>query len=300
MRLVFRALLLVLLAPGIANAQDIDAISIRVGGYQLTTNGAEKDAGVSRGVHLRWSMGKPTIAVFSMVGCGDFAVTVPPASFSDNAHAGWRVEITPTKVAVDHAVTFRLRWVRALDTGKGFTPAIEEDLELTLKPGESRPLDSAPVPATARTSDGKPCLVKAGSLRLSVEFESFDRRLIGADVWLVERLPNGKEDSQLQSVRGIPHQKIPFYFDSLTDGKDRFDMFGHLVAELKDGGILIEIEAVSARPDPGQHGYQAAFWYRSTIRVKPGEIVEVELTPRDKKDIANRNLSLRIRPRQIR
>ena len=63
------------------------------------------------------TIGNPTVGVFSMFGCGGFSVTVPPNSFEENATAGWRVEITPLKV-VNHAVTFRLRWVRALDTGQ--------------------------------------------------------------------------------------------------------------------------------------------------------------------------------------
>jgi hypothetical protein len=350
MKLVCRALLMFLLAPGIVNAQTTpapaptagcvganpfaamntgycvnggwmfgnppapaptptptqtpapaaDDISIYVGGYQLTTNGAEKAAGVSRGVHLRWSMGKPTAAVFSTFGCGNFAVTVPPETFENNAYAGWRVEITPTKVAADHAATFRLRWVRALDKGASFTP-IGEDLELTLKPGESRPLDSVAVPTTAKTFDGKPCMVKAGSLRLSVEFDSSDRRLIGADVWLVERLSNGKEDSQLQSVRAMPHQEVPFYFDSISDGTNRFDFYGRLIAELTEGGIQIDVEATRAMPHPGQKGYQAARFFRATIHIKPGEIVDVALTPQDKDgNLVNRVFSLRIRAKQIR
>ena len=302
MRLILPALSLLLIAPGVANAQAADDMRIMVSGFQLSSNGGEKTAGVSRGVYLgQSSIGKPTPAVFSMTGCGYFSVTVPPAAFEDNAHAGWRVEVTPTQVAADHAVTFRLRWMRALDTGKGFTftPAIEEDLELTLKPGESRPLDSVAVPASAKTFDGKPCNVKAASLRVSVEFDSFDRRLIGADVWLVERLPNGKEESQLQTVRGLPHREVRFYFDSISDGTNRFDIFGRLIGELKDGGITIDVEAVRAKPDPGQHGYQSANWFRSTIHVKPGEIVEVALTPRDK-ELANRVFSLRIRAKQIR
>jgi hypothetical protein len=293
--------LLFLLAPGIAQAQATNDLRIIVGGFQLTSNGAEKAVGVSRVIDLGWvPVGKPVASVFSMFGCGYFAATVPPETFEKNADAGWRIELTPTKVAVDHAVTFRIRWTRALDTGKGFTP-IGEDLELTLKPGESRPLDSVAVPATAKTTNGEPCTVKSGSLRLSVEFDAFDRRLFGADVWLVERLASGKEESQLQSVRAIPHQKVPFYFDSISDGTTRYDLFGSLVAELKDGGILIEIEAVRARPDSGQDGYQSARWFRATVRAKPGETVEVALTPRNKEEeLANRVFSLRIRAKQIR
>ena len=303
MRSILCVLSLLLLVPGVASAQAAGDMQIVVGGYVVTATGGEKAAGVSRRVRPdSASSGKPWPGIFSMSGCGYFAVTVPPGAFNENAHAGWRVEITPKTVAADHTVTFRLKWVRALDKGEGLAPA-GEDLELTLKPGESRQLDSVPVPPTAgKTIEGRPCNVRNASLRVSVEFDSYDRRLIGADVWLVERLPNGKEESQLQTVRGLPHREVPFYFDSISDGANRYDVFGSLVAELEQGGLAINVEAARARPDPGQTGYQAARWFRSTINVKPGETVEVALTPREKESgpFANRVLSLRIRARQIR
>jgi hypothetical protein len=301
MRSILGALSLVVVATGVANAQTADDMRIVVGGFHLVTNGAEKAAGVSRAVNLGpASIGKPSAAVFSMFGCGNFSVSVPPSAFADDAHAGWRVEITPTRVA-DRAVTFRLRWVRALDTGNAFTPA-SEDLDLTLTQGESRTLDSVVVPATSKTRDSRPCNVKTASLRVSVDLDSFDRRLIGADVWLVERLVNGKEESQLQTVRGLPHRAVPFYFDSISDGTNRLDVFGRLVTQPQRDGIEIDVEAVRARAHPGQQGYQAARWFRSTIQVKPGEIVEVALTPDGEpgSELANRVLSLRIRAKQIR
>src|SRR5438105_2656929 len=100
-------------ATSSARAEMGDQVQISVAGYELAANGAEKPAGVSRSTGPV-TIGKPTVGVFSMFGCGYFAVTVPPNPFEKNATAGWRVEITPLKV-VNHVVTFRLRWVRALD-----------------------------------------------------------------------------------------------------------------------------------------------------------------------------------------
>ena len=187
-----------------------------------------------------------------MRGCGVLPVTVPPNTFEENATVGWRVEVTPTRV-VNHAVTFRLRWVRALDKGSGLTSA-HEDVELTLRPGESRPLDSVPVVQTGVTTyDGRPCQTKAASLRVVADFPDFDRRLIGVDVWLVERLPNGKEQSQLQSLRGLPHRPIPFYFDCVLDGTKRLDIFGKLVADPEQGSIQIAArdDQSASRSRPG-------------------------------------------------
>ena len=300
LRLICGALSGLLVATRIAAAQTVGDVQLSVAPFELTANGAEKDEGVS------WrtgplTIGKPGVGVFSMFGCGDFSVTIPPNSFKEDATVGWRVEITPLKV-LNHAVTFRLRWVRALDKGNGLTPA-SQDVEVTLRPGESRPLDRVPVVQTrATTLDGRPCGTKAVTLRVSADFPDMDRRLIGADVWLVERLPNGKEQSQLQSLRGLPHRPIPFYFDSVPDGSKRVDIFGKLVADPGQGGIEMTLETIRGGADPGQDGYQSARWFRSTVHLKPNEIVDVALPPSDQKTgaSATRVFSIRIQAKQIR
>jgi hypothetical protein len=299
MKLMLAVLSFLLTAGRLTQAQTVDEIQISVGGFQLAANGAEKAVGVWFGTGPL-IIGKPAVGVFSMHGCGYFTATIPPNSFEENATAGWRVELTPMRV-VNHAVTFRLRWVRALDKGSGLTP-IAEDVEVTLRPGESRPLDSVPVIQTgAKTLDRRPCETKAASLRVVADFPDFDRRLIGMDVWLVERLPNGKEESQLQSLRGLPHRPISFYFDSVSNGTKRLDIFGKLVADPQQGSMEIALETVGAEAHPGQHGYQSARWFRSTLRMKPDEIVEVAL-PSGEKTVAfgNRVFSIRIRTKQIR
>jgi hypothetical protein len=299
MKLMFGVLTGLLVAAGVAGAQTVPDVQILVAGFELAANGAEKDAGVSfRTGPL--TIGKPAVGVFSIFDCGYFSVTIPPNPFRKDASAGWRVEITPLKV-VNHTVTFRLRWVRALDNTNGLSPA-SEDVEVTLRPGESRPLDSVPVPAGATTFDGRPCGTKAVSLRVLADFPELDRRLIGANVWLVERLPNGKEESQLQSVRGLPHRPLPFYFDGVTDGTKRLDIFGKLVADPGQGGIEMTVESIRAGADPGQDGYQSAQWFRSKVQMKPNEIVEVALPKLDDKAsaFANRVFSIRIQTRQIR
>lgn len=202
-----------------------------------------------------------------------------------------------------HAVTFRLRWVRALDTSNTLEPP-REDVELTLKPGESRPLDSVRiVQSGAKTFDGKPCTTKAASLRVSAEFPDMDRRLAGADLWLVQRLTNGQEKTQALSIRGPFNQPIPFYFDSVVEGANRLDIFGKLVADPVAGGFDIRVEAIRAlaNPEP-EWGYQAARWFRSTLHIKPEEVVDVALPPQDDRPgtFSDRAFSIRIKPKQIR
>ena len=298
MRLMAAVMCGLLAAPAIAGAQSPDEVQISIGGFELAANGAEKPVGVWRRTG-QLSVGTPTVGVFSTTRCGAFSVTRPPNSFEEGATAGWRVEVTPLKI-VNHAVTFRLRWVRALDKGNGLEP-VSEDVEVTLRPGESRPVDSVPVPPGTKRSNGRPCDLKEVSLRVSADFPDFDRRLIGADLWLVERLANGEERSQLQSVRGTPHRPIPFYFDSLADGARRLDFFGKLIADPQSGDIEISLETIRATGDPGQDGYHAARWFRSTVQMKPNEIVDVALTEEgDTAAPPKRVFSIRIRTKQIR
>ena len=287
------------LTAAVASAQTTDDVRIEVSAFTVTAGGPEKRTG-ARLSSWRTTIGGTTSGVFSVFGCGEVGShTVPPPRnvFANGAIAGWRVDITPTKI-VDHVVTFRLRWDRALDTTTGQSPQ-REDIELTLKPGESRPIDVIPIPAAARTRDGQPCGAKAATLRVSVDFPEWDNRLFGVDVWLVEKEANGSEQSHLQSVRGVPHVRIPFYFDRLGD----VDLFGHLVAEPARGAVDIAVEVVRAQAnEPTSDGYQAAQYDRSTLELKPDEVVEMPLPRLEERfgPYSNRTFVLRIRARQIR
>lgn len=298
MKLMVSAVTSLLVVASIAAAQTQGEVVISVAGFELTANGADRSQGVSFLVDSS-KIGQPAVGVFSVRDCGSWSLTVPPHSFAENAVAGWRIEVTPVRV-VDHAVTFRLRWARALDRSSNL---IEQDIEVTLKPGESRPVDSVPIHPDAKTFDGKPCTTTAASLRISADFPDLDRRLLGADLWLVERLPDGKERTQAQSVRGPFNRPIPFYFDSIVDGTQRLDFFGKLVADPIEGGFAIKLEAIRAAPNPDREwGYRSVRWFRSTLQLKPNEVVDIALPPLESKDapFTDRTYSIRIKPRQIR
>ena len=286
-----------LIGAGAANAQSMDDVRISVRAFQIATTGAETATVAGSGPA---TIGTTIARIFSFAGCdGRFSVTHPPKTFGKEADAAWRVEITPLKV-VDHVVTFRLRWERALDKSGGDRSG--EDVQVTLKPGESRPIDSVPIAAGTKTWDGRPCEMKAASLRVFADFPEMDRRLIGADIWLVERLPNGKETSQRQSIRGLPYREMRFYFDSIADGDRRLDVFGSLIADLGQGSLQVGLEAAAAQAHPGQSGYQSVSWYRSTLNIKPGEIVEVALTRQGDKTPTSdgRTFSIRIQAKPLR
>jgi hypothetical protein len=301
MNITLGAVAALVLATPMVSSQAAGEVKISVGVFELAANGAETFAGGSFVIDSS-KIGQPSVGVFSVRDCGYFSITVPPHSFAESAYAGWRVEVTPLKV-VDHAVRFRLRWVRGLDSSSDAFESPRNDIELMLKPGESRPIDSVPVPAGAKTLDGKPCTTQATSLRVSADFPDMDRRLFSADLWLVERLPDGQERTQPQSIRGLFNRGIPFYFDSVIDGARRLDFFGNLVADPVPGGFSIRLEAIRAAPnsDP-EWGYWSARWFRSTVQVKANEVVDVALPPLDAKDapLNDRKFAIRIRSKQIR
>jgi hypothetical protein len=307
MKIIPVGVVLLQLAMGAAaQAQAIDDEVIRVGGFETAANGAEKSAGVWHEFNPM-SLGKSVAGEWSMLDCGYFAVSVAHNGFEERAITGWRVEITPTRV-VDRAVSFRLRWVRAFDKSSKEATFASEDTELTLKPGEERTFDRVPVPQGAKTMNGKACQTSAASLRVSVDNyppEDLDRRLIAADIWLVERLPNGGERSQPLSVRGLPNRSMPFYFDSIADGHVSLEIFGEVVARPEQDGLAVALLARSRTGESSFDWHQDGNWpeqVESTLHVKPQEIVEVALPKLGggAGPFASRVFSIRIRARELR
>jgi hypothetical protein len=281
-------------------------LEIRLGGYTSSTNGGEKPVGV-------WfttgpiAVGKRVTSTFSIgETCEAFAVS-SDGSLRGDATAAWRMDVTPTRVVGD-AITFRLRWQMAVlrtggDRGSlefidGSPPASEA--ELTLRPGESWPV------LTLRNIHRYSC-AGTSSIRVSVDnypWEEDERRIIVADLWLVERLANGAEAQRSQplSIRGLPNRPSWFYFDSIVDGNATLDIYGTLVSRLESGVIAISVETRS-RWAPGSRnisGPQRSV--KSDIRVKPAETVEIRLPTLGEEagPFGKRAYSVRIRARQLR
>jgi hypothetical protein len=173
------------------------------------------------------------------------------------------------------------------------------DTELTLRPGESLPIDAVygPCPSQPRTI--------GASLRVAVvryPDPDYDRRLIAADLWLVERLKDGTERSQQVSLRGLYHRPIPFYFDSITQGAMALDIFGEVTAASGDRTSDLKIMTRSRIFDPNQPpGRPFPRETTATIRIAPNEVVSIQLPQvADTSAFASRALSLRIRVRQLR
>jgi hypothetical protein len=235
-----------------------------------------------------------------------------------NVYSAWAVQVTPTGQPGE-AVTFRLQWKRTRDNGKAST--VSDDTMLTLRPGQSLSVDVMLQSADASEPRGS-CGIKSLSLSVAVEHNpkpDQDRRLLAVQLWLVERLPDGKERSQPLSLRGLYNQSIPFYFDTLTANTKTLDVFGDLQISPGERATAIKIttrsRVVDLKPPPRPPSYPlGAQWpppfyigsTTATLQVVPDEVVSVPLPPvgniqtDDNAAFAARALSFRIRVRQIR
>ena len=273
--------LFVFAAP--TRAQTFQHLIIDVEGRVISVNGGEQpNTRMSTGAVV---IGQTTNASFSKspIMCG-FAVSGAKALAAD-AVSGWLVGVTPLRVDND-AVTFRLHWTRDRDPNQGATP-MGADVELTLRPGESLPIDMIPLPP-AVTMPYQKCGVRATSLHVGVNYWprlEDDRRLVTTELWLVERLPNGVERSQPLTLRGPFHQATPFYFDSLTDGPTTLDLFGEFTLAAGDDVWTLALKVRSRLVDSGRVSTslrESGNYFRSrsvtpTLKLRPGEVIDVEL-----------------------
>jgi len=318
------ALAVVLLAFGgscRAEAQGVDGLRIVVRGTNVRADGGDRGDGA--GFIDPELIGKTSsLAFWRLEGpCGIGTGAKPPGAFGEasdgtlkKVHSAWAVLVTPTG-RIGEAVTFRLEWMRIWDNGK--PSMVRGDVEPTLRPGQSMPLD---VMSQMREASGSPNPCVAMSLSVAVEYwpqPDQDRRLVAVDLWLMERLANGKERSQQLSLRGQYNQPIPFYFDTVTESTKALDLFGDLRVlaggqtneiKLTTRSRVVSLETVPRPPrlpewvrwPLDQNGATTA-----TLKVAPGEVVALSLPPvgngtTDAAAFAARALSFRIRVRQIR
>lgn len=236
-----------------------------------------------------------------------------------NAVAAWTYEVTPIRVVGD-AVTFKLHWTRSRDRGKD-SSVPNGDLELTLRPGESLPIDFAEVPPTGVSSV---CAFTRAEMRVGVDFyprPDDDRRLVAIDLWLVQRLADGTQKTEAISVRGQFYRPIPFYFSTLTDASVSVDLFGELTVRPRDGFTEVIIETrsrlvegdkisttmpMNRQVTPPGDTPRTLFGSRkveSTLQLKADDVVSIELprlTENQSGGFANQALSITLRTRRLR
>jgi hypothetical protein len=308
--------LLMVLSIGVAgvSAQTAEDMELSVSAHMTRTNGAEDPPGMFLSTSLSGKMAGR--GRFSVGRCGALTLEAGvEGPFEEGSTSGWRVEIIPIRVS-DGAATFRLKWIRALDTSKEMHPN-SEDIELTMRPGESRPMDTVDVPPDKKTGRRCPVWDNRGlqaeysevALRVSVEYtphESQERRLVGVDLWLIERAPGAGERSQPLSIRGLPHREMPFYFDAITENALSLEVLGHVAAWPEGEAIAVAVQTRS-RWGPSAFDWREGKrtptrYVDSRLRMKPGETLEVAL-PRlegSAGPFAARTYAIRMRARQLR
>lgn len=300
-----------------AAAQTYDGLAIVVEARTVDLDGGERPNTASSTAAL--TVGKTHNAAFAQRAdmCG-FGVAQRLAS---EAMGGWTVSVTPTAVE-DDAVTFEVQWARVPGPSAG---AADGRRTVTLRPGESMPLDLVPT-SPALTYPYERCGVRATSLHVAVSHWPLphrETRVLATELWLIERLADGSERTQALSLRGRPHEKVPFYFDALNDAGVDFELYGdaavgldtahpgEVVVSLTARGRLTENgrastvvpmanpPAISDLPGPLMQPRSV----ESTIRFAAGEVVDVQLprlTENASGAFAGRTFWLRLRVRQIR
>ena len=161
-----------------AEAQTSDHLRVDVEGSMIGPDGGEQpNTFMSTGPIV---IGKTTSAGFAKL--PDMCGLAVASTLRPGATIGWNVDVIPRKVEGD-AVTFRVRWVRSRDEGKdSSSPA--GDLEWTLRPGESLPLD---IVALAPTGTMAP-----ESLQGARDIRARGRQILAQDGG---RSPSGRDGS---------------------------------------------------------------------------------------------------------
>lgn len=284
------AMMLVFAATARAQTDGVERLTVWVQGATLSSPGGEEQR-VAGGANAN-DTGVTTRHGFSLR--PDRCTWAVSRTVEPDAELGWAVEITPLRVA-DDAVTFRLAWARTREEGRASTQP-RHSMDLTLRPGESIPLDSVHRPCASQ-----PRTVGASLKVTVIRFPDpdYDRRLIGLELWLVEKLEDGTERSQPLSLRGLYHRPIAFYFDSITQGAVALDIFGDVTTAPGEGTSEVKIVTRSRVFDQKQRPFPRET--TATIRIAPNEVVSVQLPQvADASAFASRALSLRIRVRQLR
>lgn len=299
----------------VVSAQDPAEMVVAVSAHMTRSTGGEDPSGMSLSTGPL-SRNAPGSGRFTVGRCGAMTLQArAEGPFEDGATSGWRVDILPIRVA-NGVATFRLKWLRALDTSNDMHPK-SDDVELTMRLGESRLMDSVVIPPDKAT--GRRCMVwdnhgtqveyGAVALRVSVRPRHWDveeRRLVHADLWLIERLPNGAERTQSLTVRGLPHREMPFYFDAIREQALALEILGSLIVRPEGDSVAVELQTRS-RWGPATFDWQAQANVQirqsdSQLRVKPGETVEVVLGRLEDSagPFTARRYAIRIRTQQLR
>jgi hypothetical protein len=282
-------------------APPVDELRILVSAYTIGAEGGERPnvgfGGPGRGLVMGQTQRSafsqmPTLCAFNVRSAETHR------GLNQGAVGGWTIDVTPIRV-VDRTVSFHVSWTRFGDDGK--TPAERGDLEATLRPGESLPIDVVQLSPRVREMLPASCDIVATSARVGVEYRTsptWDRRLLETDVWLIEHLPNGTERNQHTQVRGQFNVPTSFFFDDIATADGVLDIGGTFTILQMAGYVELTVEPWSRVVDSAR---DTSMVTKAPLRsrLKPVDVLSIELPP-IKALTAPRTFSLRIQTKQIR
>jgi len=161
--------------------------------------------------------------------CG-FKEVYSPKPASGSA-VGWQLETTPTAITAAHAVVL-VRWARKTF---GARPSVSDSNQsvVFLRPGDQVRLD------TIRLPDVTPnCASPMGTLVIGMQAREAMRTLTSTDMWLVHKVPGGKEITQHVNVRGKFNAPLSFFFDGVREGQRVIDVFGEITLRARSAGTI--------------------------------------------------------------
>lgn len=289
------ATLMAVMLPAIADTPK-DRVTVEV--RMQVTNADGRDGGSVFGRLSSLEPGKQE-SIFLSRGAGYCGGGVRFGTFFDSETVtGWRVQVTPLKVDEMNTVTFRLAWSRAVVDGR---PSGQKDVvaEVTLRPGQSVPLDVQPWAVHAKPE----CGTNQAAIVIAVAPwpADMDRQLALTDLWLVDKAADGTEKTQRLTLRGRFGDPQPFFFDDISAGGETLDLSGEVLVLAREDGVALQITTLRRRPLDDFKLDRASATTR--VHLRPTDTAGVEL-PKTKErgpdPFQGHQLSLRIQSREIR
>jgi hypothetical protein len=288
------AAVMALMLPAIADVPK-DRVSIAVRMQVTNTDG--RDGGSVWGmVPSPLQVGKQTTIHLSRAPgyCGG-GISFGGA-FDPGTSTAWRIHITPLKVGDMDTVTFRLAWARVIVDGRP-SNAGEEAVELTLQPGQSVPIDLQPWAAHAKRS----CGTNQAVITVAVEppIREMDRQLVVTDLWLIDKVSTGAEQTQRLTLRGRFGEVQRFYFDDIHGADRSLDLSGELLVLAREDGVDLQLKTQRRRVSYDGKARDTAS-ATSRVHLGPSDTAAVELPKASQEPFEGHELSLRIQSREIR
>jgi hypothetical protein len=219
---------------------------------------------------------------------------------------GWEVTAVP-KVVRPNEVILAVTWNRI----RNRKSEARGSIEVLIRSGDTVPIDVVGIPEAQL---GSGCHMTSAQLTLELNPVGTARQVAGmssvvsTDMWLVRRLPDGREETQQINVRGAMNESVPFYFDDIKAGDIWMAVSGKVRArEGAHGAVALEFEAergvrnavrtlergaTAPRPDTGLLTFNS-----------DRDVVSVEF-PRTSNgqwgDLVKQPLAIRIQTRRIR